>query len=155
MSNKVLILPRQAKTAVPNWFGYPSFAVFNSSVMFSTFVERRLNQAWVSVNPARENQQTVPSSGSLKSESSGRKSKARDKRATVRLTLFWLFPYVGTYLWKKIDQTIYPTETCVFRKRVLYIIILFLRQNAPSKCSIFRIKMFGHPKESWQLADNA
>ena len=40
-------LPHQTKTAVPNWFRRRSFAVLNSSVRFGTWVERRLNRAWV------------------------------------------------------------------------------------------------------------
>ena len=38
---------------------------------------------WVSVNPARENQPTEPSSGLLESEPSGSKSEASGKSATV------------------------------------------------------------------------
>ena len=38
-------LPHRIKTAVPNWFRRRSFAGLNSSIMFGTWVERRLNQA--------------------------------------------------------------------------------------------------------------
>ena len=47
LSNLMLLL-HQTKTAVPNWFRQVrSFAVLNSSVRFSTWVEQRLNRASV------------------------------------------------------------------------------------------------------------
>ena len=42
--SNLTLLPHQTKTAVPNWFRRRSFAVFNWSVRFDTWVERRLNQ---------------------------------------------------------------------------------------------------------------
>ena len=51
------LLSHQTKTAVPNWFRHRSFAVLNSSVRFGTWVERRLNRAYLSQQKAAQTQQ--------------------------------------------------------------------------------------------------
>ena len=51
------LLLHQTKTAVPNWFRHRSFAVLNSSVRFGTWVERRLNRAYLSQQKAAQTQQ--------------------------------------------------------------------------------------------------
>ena len=81
---------------------------------------------WVSVNPARENQPTEPSSGSLELEPSGRKSEASGKSGTVPFgRILAAFDYFSTRVptcGKIWPNNISHTNPC---SRVLHITLLF------------------------------
>ena len=81
---------------------------------------------WVSVNPARENQPTEPSSGLLESEPSGRKSEASGKSATVPFgSILAAFDYFNTRVptgGKIWPNNISRRNPCL---RVLHITLLF------------------------------
>ena len=81
---------------------------------------------WVSVNPARENQPTEPSSGLLESEPNGRKSKASGKSTTVPFgRILAAFDYLNTRVpncGKIWPNNISYRNSCL---RVLHITLLF------------------------------
>ena len=81
---------------------------------------------WVSVNPARENQPTEPSSGLLESEPNGRKSEASGKSTTVPFgRILAAFDYLNTRVpncGKIWPNNISYRNPCL---RVLHITLLF------------------------------
>ena len=80
----------------------------------------------VSVNPARENQPTEPSSGLLESEPNGRKSEASGKSTTVPFgRILAAFDYLNTRVPN--CGKIWPNNICYRNPclRVLHITLLF------------------------------